>query len=416
VLESLFKPRTLRSILARHLAAPLLQEREAFLSHLHRQGTKRSNLLRYAPILIQINRCLGLTSLRDVSLHEVLEAMKRRRRQRGLRAFAKREENRRHYFTWLAIKWLRFHGSLKLPPRPTEPYAAELKAFAEFLRYRGLKPETIEGRCRNVIRFLRWFTRKHRSFRSIRVNDVDRFLSFERASGLAPLTSVTSASALRSFFTYAANHRWCTRRLGLGIERPSVPRPRFVRHGPDWREIRRVLRQVPTRPADRRAHAILSVLAVYALRASEVTRLLLADVDLRRRILSVRRLKRGCSQRFLIPQEVADALSHYISKTRPQCSCPNVFVTLCPPFRPIPSASIWKIINARLGRLGIRRRPCGARSIRHACATYLLKRGSSLKEVGDFLGHRDIRSTSTYAKCDMRALRAVADFDLGSLK
>lgn len=79
VLESLFKPRPIRSTLARHLAAPLLQEREAFLLHLQRQGTTHFNLARYAPILIQINQSLGLTSLRDVSLHEVLQAVTRRR-------------------------------------------------------------------------------------------------------------------------------------------------------------------------------------------------------------------------------------------------------------------------------------------------------------------------------------------------
>ena len=36
----------------------------------------------------------------------------------------------------------------------------------------------------------------------------------------------------------------------------------------------------------------------------------------------------------------------------------------------------------------------------------------SLREIADFLGHRDLRSVSIYAKLDVRALGKVADFTL----
>jgi site-specific recombinase XerD len=53
--------------------------------------------------------------------------------------------------------------------------------------------------------------------------------------------------------------------------------------------------------------------------------------------------------------------------------------------------------------------------LRHACAAHLLEQGSSLKEIGDYLGHRDPESTRLYAKVDLPSLRAVGDFDLGGL-
>jgi integrase/recombinase XerD len=415
-IQGLIKSRKLRSTLARHLAAPLPREREAFLLHLQRQGTNPSTVVKYGSILVQIIRSLGLTKLRDVGLNEVLQATDRWRNQHGLPAVGKKPPYRGGMFTWIATKWLRFHGRLKLPPRPKEPWATKLNAYAEFMRYRGFAPMTIKWKYAKAIQFLRWFSRKRRSFRSIHLNDVDQYLSLERASGLAPGTSVRTASALRSFFTYAARHRWCSQHLGLGIERPWVPKPRFLPQGSDWHEIREALRHVPSRPGEVRAHAILSLLSGYALRPSEVTRLLLTDVNWRDKILSVRRSKGGRFQRFPIPREIDDALSNYILRTRPQVSCPNFFVTMYPPFRPIPPDTISKLINDHLERLGVKRPPYRPRSIRHACATYLLEAGSSLREVSDFLGHIHIRSTSIYAKCDMKSLRAVADFDLSGLK
>jgi site-specific recombinase XerD len=56
--------------------------------------------------------------------------------------------------------------------------------------------------------------------------------------------------------------------------------------------------------------------------------------------------------------------------------------------------------------------PCGMHSLRHACATELLRQGSSLQAIADLLGHRSMRSVSIYAHCDSLALRKVADFSL----
>jgi site-specific recombinase XerD len=53
--------------------------------------------------------------------------------------------------------------------------------------------------------------------------------------------------------------------------------------------------------------------------------------------------------------------------------------------------------------------------LRHACATYLLNQGFSLKKVGDHLGHQSLSATQIYAKVDLAGLRTVAAFDLGGL-
>ena len=57
----------------------------------------------------------------------------------------------------------------------------------------------------------------------------------------------------------------------------------------------------------------------------------------------------------------------------------------------------------------------GPHSLRHACATRLLKKGTSLREIADFLGHRNLRTVSIYAKLDTRSLRKVASFSMAGV-
>jgi integrase/recombinase XerD len=77
---------------------------------------------------------------------------------------------------------------------------------------------------------------------------------------------------------------------------------------------------------------------------------------------------------------------------------------------------MWQIASRRMRRLGIDSAHHGPHALRHACATHLLKKGSSLREIADFLGHRDCRSVGIYAKFDTRSLRKVAAFSLAGVR
>ena len=81
-----------------------------------------------------------------------------------------------------------------------------------------------------------------------------------------------------------------------------------------------------------------------------------------------------------------------------------------------PLGNVWRIVAKRLRPLGVSLPHHGPHCLRHACASHLLTRGLSLKEIGDHLGHRRPESTRIYAKVDLTGLRQVADFDLGGLQ
>lgn len=159
----------------------------------------------------------------------------------------------------------------------------------------------------------------------------------------------------------------------------------------------------------------LLLLAVYGLRSGEVRGLCLEDVDWRRHILRVRRSKTTRIQEYPLTHLMGQALRRYLQKARPNCNRRELFVTLHAPFRRLSPGALYRVTACLMERLEIASPKHGPHALRHACASYLLNGGLSLKEVGDHLGHRHLSATQIYAKVDLAGLRAVAAFDLGGL-
>jgi integrase len=223
------------------------------------------------------------------------------------------------------------------------------------------------------------------------------------------------AAALRPFFLYAESRGLCRAGMARAIEGPPRRQvsPSQKTPIPEWKEVLRLLHSTKGRtPIAIRARAILILLCFYGLRRSEIVRLEMNDFDWKNHIFTVRRAKRGGLQQFPLLREVSDAVLRYIQNARPRSSCRNVFLSFHPPFGSMNPASIYEIVSYRLKRLHIRSRHRGPHALRHACATELLKRGISPREIADFLGHRTCQSVGIYAKFDMHSLQKVSGLDI----
>ena len=161
---------------------------------------------------------------------------------------------------------------------------------------------------------------------------------------------------------------------------------------------------------------MLFLCSIYALRASEVMKLTLDDFDWFNETFIVRRAKQGRIQQFPLQFEVGEVILSYLRNGRPTCKCRNLFVTLKPPYHCLGPQTLRNIVVSQMTTLGISSERNGPHALRHACATQLLRRGSSLRDIADFLGHRDMSSVFIYAKYDLRKLSQVADFSLAGVR
>jgi site-specific recombinase XerD len=175
-------------------------------------------------------------------------------------------------------------------------------------------------------------------------------------------------------------------------------------------EVERVIASCSaTSSAGIRDRAILLLLARVGLRAGDVLRLCLSDLDWKE--ATIRVLGKGRRQTLLpMTQEVGDAIVAYIKKGRHPIDSDTLFIRSRAPFGPFAShCGISMIVAQAMRRAGVRCPSRGAGHVlRHSVASSMLRQGASLQEIAGVLRHRSIATTEIYAKVDVAALREIA--------
>jgi integrase/recombinase XerD len=403
--------------LDRHLRAPYLKEREQFLDELAKSGLAKKTLMVKAEELYWVASKLSEYKNLHLSLQQIRIAAKNcdwRERDRisgrAINRVAAYKE-----FVSCARQWLRYLGCLV---QPSIVFQTQLDDYCRWAREeRGLAETTVACRQYTLKQFLQWIARRRRSLTAVCIGDIDQYLAFSGEHGWSRRSIGTEVDTLRAFFRFAATKRWCKSTLADAIYGPRVFTLETLPAGPSWTDVERLLSGIDS-DSDRgiRDRAILMLFAIYGLRADEVTRLRLEDIDWDHDVLSVQRSKRGGVQIFPLLPSVGNAIIEYLKKVRPKDSARReIFLGLRAPYGPVSGTSLYRLTSDRLNAIGVHTAHHGPHSLRHANATRLLSERLSLKEIGDHLGHRATSSTRIYAKVDLPGLREVASYDLGDL-
>ena len=392
-----------------HDDAPFAEERNRYLHHCAECGATTASLTAKRNELLWIAARLGPDASKGIDIEALRRIAAERQRLHGAVTAARRVVD-------IGRPWLRFLGWWREPTVAFQ-YQGELDEYVRWMRdERGFTPSTVEQWTRVIGRFLRWCEETDRQLKSLQPEDVDAYL-VTHARLWSRVSVANIASALRGFLRYAAERGMCIERVAASISRPRLYQQERLPYAPDWSDVQRILADAETdKPRDIRDRAILLLLAVYGIRSGEVAALRLDQIDWAGGTLRLFRLKRRQPQIYPLVPSAAEALARYIDTVRPPSSCPEVFLCMQAPRRPLKAGSIYDVANRRFVALGIDAAHRGGHALRHACASRLLAEGLSMKEIGDHLGHRSAATTSIYAKVNLAALREVGAFDLGDLQ
>jgi integrase/recombinase XerD len=220
--------------------------------------------------------------------------------------------------------------------------------------------------------------------------------------------SVTTAStvicALRALLAFLHLRGDTPRSLVFAV--PSVARrARLLPRGLDAAQVALLLEGCERDSVvGRRDLAVLKLLARLGLRAGEVARLRVDDVDWRAGHIVV--VGKGPRlERMPLPHDVGEALVDYL-RDRPRVCCRALFLRSKAPLVGLSSAGVTGIVARAGARAGLA--PLGAHRLRHTTATEMLRAGASLPDIGQVLRHRRLRSTAVYARVDRERLKTLA--------
>jgi integrase/recombinase XerD len=399
---------------ARHENGPLHESRRRYLDHLAKEGASRSMLLRASGVMYRAAVRMNLDEFSTVEQTAVASAAKEWATRVNGNPNRRFSEPTEREFRRITCDWLRFAGRLR-PRNTSVQHQSEIDAFCLYLeKERGLASASVQSASIHLKTFFRDIPK--RDLKKITVADVEKFLKRKRDGGCTRDGLSSFISALRGFFNYAERQRWTKPGIGTQLYGPRRYRQEQLPQGPSWSDVQRLLATTETdRKVDIRDRAVLLLFAVYGLRAGEVERIRLQDIEWERKTLTIPRTKQRRARVCPLIDSLAGTIARYIREARPATEYQELFLRYRAPHRPFRHGGMYRIVRRRLDHLGISCPRPGPHGLRHACATHLLAQGFTLTEIGGHLGHQTYTATSVYAKVDMATLRAVADLDLGGL-
>jgi site-specific recombinase XerD len=308
----------------------------------------------------------------------------------------------------LFISCLRLAGRLPMPcTLQTVEDPRILVLFRDWMhRHRGTCDATLYNYCLHLRTLLRTIGDDTSKFeaRSLR-----HFVQ-ETSQRCGWAAGKQCTTAVRAFLRFLIADGKCA--AGLDACIPALAHwrlsslPRYLQ--PE--EVERVIASCSaTSSAGIRDRAILLLLARIGLRAGDILRLCLNDLDWKE--ATIRVVGKGRRQTLLpMTQEVGDAIVACIKNGRHAIDNNTLFIRSRAPFGPFAShCAISVIVAQAMRRAGVRCPSRGAAHVlRHSVASSMLRQGASLQEIAGVLRHRSITTTEIYAKVDVVALREIA--------
>ncbi|MHC9541860.1 MAG: site-specific integrase [Vulcanimicrobiota bacterium] len=309
------------------------------------------------------------------------------------------------------IDYLEERNELRSTPvTPIEKLVDRYKRHLESMRGLALSTAGRHGdRVTELLKYLDYDTNPQRLC-ELKIGDVDRYIvQTGRQLGRASMQKVTAI--LRSFLRFMAAEGGAPPGLDAQIDSPRCYRGERLPRALPWNTVRALIGAIDRGTIKgRRDYAMILMLATYGLRVSEIAALKLDDISWRSRQILVPRPKVGTPLLLPLTDDVATALLDYFIHGRGTSDHRQIFLRVRIPPGPINASAVCDAFDLWAARAGIRlpKGYGGAHCLRHSLAVHLLRQGTSVKAIGDILGHKNVESTSTYLRLQVEDLRDVA--------
>ena len=268
----------------------------------------------------------------------------------------------------------------------------------EDMTARNLHPHTQRSHlsgCARLAAFL------GRSPDTVTADDIRRFQLFVIETG----ASICSRNRIMTGVRFLL--RVTLRRHDLAAEVYHLKEPQKIPLVMSPEEIKRLLAVA----ASIKERAIVSLAYGCGLRAGEVVRLKVGDIDSAQNIIRIVQSKGRKDRNVMLPADILGLLRQWWRErpTRHDADAPMTERWLFPgykPGRPLTTRQLTRLFHATVAAAGITK-PVTLHSLRHSFATHLLERGVDIRVIQALLGHDKLETTARYTRVATGMISAV---------
>lgn len=269
----------------------------------------------------------------------------------------------------------------------------------------GAATNTQLAYARDLKDFAGWLGGRKLSFEATSQDDVESYLIFCDAQGLAKSTRARRLSAIKQLYRFGFEEGWRSDNPALQIAGPG--RDKRLPKTLSMAEVDRLLaasREVGRSKSDRvRNTCLMELLYATGMRVSELVSLPVAAARGNPRMLLIR--GKGDKERMVpLSPPARDALALWLTawedtqdKTRLKGKPPSRFLF---PSRGkegyITRHRFYILIKELAVHAGVSPSKVTPHTLRHAFATHLLENGADLRSIQTLLGHADVATTEIY--------------------
>jgi site-specific recombinase XerD len=249
--------------------------------------------------------------------------------------------------------------------------------------------------CKRLAAFL------GRSPETATADDIRRFQLFLIETGASIVNRNRIMTGVRFLF------RVTLRRHDLAAEIYHLKEPQKIPVVMSREEIERLLAMAATI----KVRVMLSLAYGCGLRAGEVVRLRVGDIDSGQQIIRIVQSKGGKDRNVMLPADILEMLRQWWKErpTRHDGNLARERLWLFPGGKPgqaLTTRQLSRLFHRTADRAGIRK-PVTVHSLRHSFATHLLEGGVDIRVIQALLGHDKLETTARYTRVATGMISAV---------
>ncbi len=161
-------------------------------------------------------------------------------------------------------------------------------------------------------------------------------------------------------------------------------------------------------PTGKRDYAMMVLAVQSGLRACDIVRLKLTDIDWRNREIRIVQHKTGQPLALPLETESGNAIADYILNGRPSTALPYIFPCHIGPVRMLEARSASAVVSKHMRKAGISPNRRAFHALRRTFGTQLLQNEVPFDLIQQLLGHTDMNSMKPYLSVDEQNLKLCA--------